>query len=159
MRIKWYYTLAVVIGILVLLAVAILSIVRPVNGMYINIGENCSCGHSFKYAVCNGLVIQINEGHNTYRLYGKYVKSGNLYMGTYYRMDGLKVGNFELVPAAFSLRIKSTGWDMSPYRMPVFDIEGYLKDKLYDMQGAVDPLTKRAAQLKLTYQQIKDWPN
>ncbi len=159
MRIKWYYTLAVVIGMLALLAVAVLSIARPINGMYINLDENCSCGHTFKYAVCNGLIIQVIEGHDTYRLYGKYVKSGNAYMGTCYRMDGQKIGHFELVPEAFAVTIKSTGWGMSPWRMPVFDIEAYLKDKLYDMQGSVDPITKRAVRLKLTYQQIKDWPN
>jgi hypothetical protein len=159
MRIKWYYALAGILGFIVLICIVVLSIARPVNGIYINTNENCACGHVFKYAIYNGLIIQAVEGHDTYRLYGKYTKNGKLYRGSYYRMDGAKVGEFELVPEAFSVVIKSKGWDMSPWRLPSFDVEGYLKDRVYEMQGPVDPITKRAVKMKLTYQQIRDWPN
>jgi len=160
MRIKWYFVMVILIGALLLISLMILAIIRPVNGIYLEPDVQCSCGHSIKYAVYNGTMIEVVEGHDSYRLYGHYWSNGGKNIGKYYRIDGEELKEeFELIPGALTMTIKRSFGNTKLWRLPVYDVHGYLSSKTYMMQGPVDPTTKRAIQLKMTFQEIRDWPN
>ena len=160
MRIKWYMAISVILATILLLTVLILAIVKPMNGVYWDPNVNCACGHSYKYIVYNGIVIEAVEGHDSYRLYGHYQRLLGSNVGRLYRNDGIVLPHkFEMVPEALSMQMKASYGNSRMWRIPSLDIEGYLKGKTYQMQGPIDPVTKRAVQLKLTYAEIVEWSN